>query len=360
MSLFESVFDLMYLTLVIALGIRLWMQSDRSAKQFGAMAVLLGLGDSFHLFPRIFAHWTPDGFQAFAPALSYGEAITSVTMTAFYLLLYYYGKRRIGTASRGLDLAVWALVALRIALVLMPQNGWGSADGNYLWAILRNIPFAALGILLIGLCFRSAHIEGMKRLGGWVAASFLFYVPVVLWAPFEPRVGALMIPKTVAYLGIVLTGFKMHMPKFSARSVLENSFVFLLFGLAAGVFYREFTKWFGFTEPTTLGVLHVHTLVLGCLGMLILYGYLRRSQSVDAVSPNPWARPVRLWTAGVTATAWMLTLRGIIQVLGNHTGSIPDAAISGVAGLAHILLAVGLIMTFLQILRTERTVAHTS
>ena len=32
---------------------------------------------------------------------------------------------------------------------------------------------------------------------------------------------------------------------------------------AAGVFYREFTKWNGFTGKTTLGFVHTHLFVLG-------------------------------------------------------------------------------------------------
>ncbi len=41
-----------------------------------------------------------------------------------------------------------------------------------------------------------------------ILLSFLFYVPVVLWSQKYPVVGALMMPKTVAYFMIVYLGFK--------------------------------------------------------------------------------------------------------------------------------------------------------
>ena len=57
-------------------------------KKSGLMAVLLGTGDSFHLVPRVYALWT-DGLEANAAALGTGKFITSITMTVFYLILYY-------------------------------------------------------------------------------------------------------------------------------------------------------------------------------------------------------------------------------------------------------------------------------
>ena len=44
----------------------------------------------------------------------------------------------------------------------------------------------------------------------WLAItlSFGFYIPVVLWADTIPAVGALMIPKTCAYVWIVVMGYR--------------------------------------------------------------------------------------------------------------------------------------------------------
>jgi hypothetical protein len=43
----------------------------------------------------------------------------------------------------------------------------------------------------------------------WLAVllSFAFYLPVVLWSRKVPKLGMLMLPKTCAYVWIVLMGF---------------------------------------------------------------------------------------------------------------------------------------------------------
>lgn len=56
-ALFETVFDILYLTLVISVGI-IMMKKGKNNKQFylfGIMATVLGFDDAFHLIPRILA-----------------------------------------------------------------------------------------------------------------------------------------------------------------------------------------------------------------------------------------------------------------------------------------------------------------
>ena len=57
------------------------------------MAALLGAGDAFHLLPRSYALWTT-GLEANAPALGFGKFVTSITMTIFYVILYYIWRER--------------------------------------------------------------------------------------------------------------------------------------------------------------------------------------------------------------------------------------------------------------------------
>ena len=50
------------------------------------------------------------------------------------------------------------------------------------------------------------------------------------------------------------------------------AFVYAALAMVFGVFYREFTKFSGFTGQTTLSVMHPHYFLLGmvfCLVMLI-------------------------------------------------------------------------------------------
>ena len=211
-AIFETLFDLVYLTGVITLGI-LMLRGSRGRRQyqlFGAMAVTLGCGDAFHLVPRALALCTT-GLADYTAALGIGKLITSITMTAFYVLLYYVWRSRYQISGRrDLTAAVWVLSVLRVGLCLMPQNAWTSPDAPLSWGIWRNIPFALLGALVVVLFYRSARDTGdrpFRHLWLTVVISFACYLPVVLFADTVPPVGMLMIPKTCAYVWTVLIGY---------------------------------------------------------------------------------------------------------------------------------------------------------
>ena len=174
------------------------------------MAIVLGAGDSFHLIPRAIALCTT-GLENFTVPLGLGKWITSVTMTVFYVLLYYVWRQRYQVkGQKGLTAAVYALAAVRVALCMMPQNQWLSAESPLAWGIYRNIPFALMGLLIIVLFYRSAKEHGDKSFRWmWltIVLSFGFYIPVVLWADTLPMIGMLMIPKTCAYVWTVLIGY---------------------------------------------------------------------------------------------------------------------------------------------------------
>ena len=203
----------MYLTGVITLGV-LMLRGAKGRRQYtlyGAMAVVLGCGDAFHLVPRAVALCTT-GLADYTAALGIGKLITSLTMTVFYLLLYYVWRTRYRVTDRqGLTAAVWVLAAARAVLCLMPQNAWTSPHPPLLWGILRNIPFTLLGLLVVVLFYRSARDAkdtAFRHLWLTVVISFGCYLPVVLWAHTVPAVGMLMIPKTCAYVWTVLIGYQ--------------------------------------------------------------------------------------------------------------------------------------------------------
>ena len=100
-AIFETLFDVVYLATVITLGVKMILGSGRCRQYrlFGAMAVTLGCGDAFHLVPRALALCTT-GLESYTAALGIGKLITSVTMTAFYLLLYYVWRCRYRVEGR--------------------------------------------------------------------------------------------------------------------------------------------------------------------------------------------------------------------------------------------------------------------
>ena len=211
-AIVETLFDICYLVTVLTVGIRMIRDAkgSRQFELFGWMAVVLGAGDSFHLVPRAIALCTT-GLDSFAFQLGLGKWITSVTMTIFYVLLYYVWRERYEVeGQKSLTVAVYALASIRVILCMMPQNQWLTDSSPLIWGICRNIPFALLGILVIVLFYRSAKERGDKAFGWmWltIVLSFGFYIPVVLWAEAVPMIGMLMIPKTCAYVWTVMIGY---------------------------------------------------------------------------------------------------------------------------------------------------------
>ena len=210
---FETIFDIFYLGSVIFLGLKMLKEGkfDKQYYLFGIMALVLGFGDAFHLIPRMIALNTT-GLSSYTKALGFGKLITSITMTIFYLILYYVWKERYKIkGEKRLTIAIWALAVLRILLVFCPENKFLTNRSPLAWEIYRNIPFALMGILIIIIFYKKSREmkdSAFKNLWLTIVLSFGFYLPVVLLEQKIPAIGALMVPKTCAYIWTVLIGYK--------------------------------------------------------------------------------------------------------------------------------------------------------
>lgn len=344
MKIFESLFDVIYLSVLVALGVRLLLEKTKGANLFGIMAIVLGLGDGFHLLPRVISHLSPGGFEAHAAALSWGQFVTSITMTIFYVLYYHYYRLQSNDTDNSKKWIIYGLAALRIILVLMPQNNWGSRNGNYMFGIYRNIPFLIMGILLIIWSYKKKDMACFKHMWLSIFLSFLFYVPVVLFSKTIPAIGALMMPKTVAYFLIVWFGFKYFVSDFGANNLFANSIALLVVGLIGGVFYREFTKFYAFTDATHLSKIHVHTLVLGFFVSLLMYLLAKDMKDVKVLK-----KPYEIYLTGLVFTVVNMVVIGIYEVVSERTDVIVRAAIDGTSGIGHIILGVGIVWMFVRL-----------
>lgn len=209
-AIMETIFDVLYLTGVIIVGI-IMMKNAKSNKQtfmFGFMSVLLGVGDSFHLIPRAYALWTT-GLEANAAALGIGKLITSITMTIFYIILYHIWRERYKISDKKyITYSIYSMAIIRIVICLFPQNDWLNHNANISWGIYRNIPFAIMGIIIIFYQqYKKNNDIAFKYMWLAIVLSFALYIPVVLWSNTFPLVGILMIPKTLAYVWVVYMGF---------------------------------------------------------------------------------------------------------------------------------------------------------
>ena len=217
------------------------------------MAVVLGVGDSFHLVPRALALCT-SGLENYTVSLGIGKWITSVTMTIFYVLLYYVWRQRYRVSGqKSLTAAVYGLSGVRIALCMLPQNQWLCDKTPLSWGIYRNIPFSLLGLLVIVLSVIHTH--------------------------------------------------------------------YFLFGMVFFLLLLLLEKNFSFTNAKTMRILAVYHI-------------------------------------GLNLTAVMFVVSGVTQVLETALSSGIDAAISGIAGIGHILLGVSMVFLLVEIRRSVSVVQN--
>lgn len=225
-KIMEPAFYFLYLAAIGFAGVFLIVRSFQQRKKgednhgylLGIACFLLGFGDAFHLIPRaigLFTDTLDNPSESLAFYLGVGKLITSVTMTVFYDLLYlYFRKKGLFPASKALDIVATILTALRFALLCFPQNGWTTNATSLDFGIYRNVPFVILGVMVIALSFRFLwHQSPYRFLGIAITLSFLFYIPVVLFAHLSTYVGMLMLPKTVCYLWIAGMFLKEAWPK---------------------------------------------------------------------------------------------------------------------------------------------------
>jgi len=131
------------------------------------------------------------------------------------------------------------------------------------------------------------------------------------------------------------------------KKIFNAAFIYMIAGVASGLFYREFTKLNGFPEGkfTQLGLVHTHLLTLGFIVLLIALVI----EKVFRISRSPklFAWFFWLYNAGVILTSGMLIWHGSLTVLGQESSKM----IAGIAGLGHMLLTAGMVVFFVALRR---------
>ena len=199
----ESAFDILYLIFAVTVGLSiLCRRRDAVGRLMGSAVLILGIGDAFHLVPRVLDHFAEADFTAW---LGIGKLVTSVTMTVFYLLLYRLWLRVFDEReNRTLSAVVYALTAVRVLLCLLPQNNWLENGSSVLWGVVRNVPFVALGLVIVWMYFKKrTAVRTLSPVWLLVTLTFLFYIPVAFAAGIVPLLGMLMLPKTVCYMILI-------------------------------------------------------------------------------------------------------------------------------------------------------------
>ena len=125
----------------------------------------------------------------------------------------------------------------------------------------------------------------------------------------------------------------------------NTALLYTILAMIGGVFYREFTKFNGFTGKTTMAVLHTHYFLLGMVFFLLLL-LLEKHFSFTSAKTG---KILVGYHIGLNLTVAMLIARGVTQVLDMAPSRAMDASISGMAGIGHIILSVCMILLLLQV-----------
>jgi hypothetical protein len=224
MAYVEVVFDILYLLSVLVIyfiagrSLNLFQKLDRQPlSMVSLMACVLFIGDFFHLYPRIVMNIR---YNKPAPEkrLIRGTIISSFTMSVFYLIMWFTlpplrtPVLAVSTSSTTVTIilnVIFALLfALRIFFCVYPMSQWHDKEQskNVKWGIRRNVPFFLMGIMVIIKNLLATNDSVYQYKGLWIAVSlsFIFYIPVVLWAKKKPALASLMLPKSLAYIAMLI------------------------------------------------------------------------------------------------------------------------------------------------------------
>lgn len=130
------------------------------------------------------------------------------------------------------------------------------------------------------------------------------------------------------------------------KKLIQIAFSYAIAGMAGGVFFREFTKFNGFSGVTALGKVHTHLFMLGMVMFLIAALFADR---LPLAQTKQFKGFLAVYNTGVILTAVMMVVRGVFQVLGTELSKGADASISGMAGIGHILTGTGIVLFFLAV-----------
>ena len=207
----ETAFDILYLFFAISSGIIVLLKrKDSVGKLMGFSALVLGCGDAFHLVPRVLNYFVDKDFTAW---LGFGKLVTSITMTVFYILVFFLHTKLYEWADKKeknlVMIALLLSMCCRIMICMAPGNRWLTGESSIVWGILRNVPFVAIGLLIVVIYFQKRNINSnFRRMWLYVTLSFLFYMPVATIVSIIPMLGMLMIPKTICYILILVIFIK--------------------------------------------------------------------------------------------------------------------------------------------------------
>ena len=176
----------------------------------------LALGDTGHVGFRVLAYAGGDLERTISlfgrdlGLVGLGALATAVTVTIFYMLMLVIWQRRYDKPYGWFGWLLFAAGIARLLIMLFPANEWNNTEPPQPWSLYRNLPLMIQGLGVVYLILRDSRAAGDRPftwIGIMILLSYAFYIPVILFVQKMPLIGMLMIPKTMAYVGIALIAY---------------------------------------------------------------------------------------------------------------------------------------------------------
>lgn len=127
------------------------------------------------------------------------------------------------------------------------------------------------------------------------------------------------------------------------KKLVKTAFIYAIIAMLCGVIYREGSSFLELTEPNTWSFTHTHFFVLGMFFFLIV---LILEKEFSLTKDKKFKAFYIIYNIGLIITGIMLWMRGIADITESFYNSY-DKMISGISGIGHILLGIGIILFFI-------------
>lgn len=211
--IFEPMIHIIYLTIVILMGSYMIRYSvgNKFHKIFGSLALTLGLGDGIYLIARMYAVLTT-GIENNLKVIGWGRVGNTIIITIFFLILYdAYNERYSKPINKSLNNAFYGLAIVRIILSILPGNKWFELVPSSIYALIRFVPLALMGVLLILIMYlHSIKFKDpmFKLICIFTFFAILFMEPLIFFPKAPIGVLVLTVFRTISLVSILLIGYK--------------------------------------------------------------------------------------------------------------------------------------------------------
>lgn len=127
------------------------------------------------------------------------------------------------------------------------------------------------------------------------------------------------------------------------KKIVNTALIYAIVAMLCGIIYREASRFLELTQTTTWSLTHTHFFVLGMLFFLII---LLLEKEFHITKDKRFKAFYIIYNIGLIITGIMLWIRGTADIANDFYVKY-DKVISGISGIGHILLGIGIILFFI-------------